>query len=66
MRAACDRASLPSLAFEFEEKMGTFESIKTQVETFVESILFFGPEENAPAGPGAGNAGPRPAAGGGR
>jgi benzoyl-CoA reductase subunit C len=57
MRAACDRASLPSLAFEFEEKMGTFESIKTQVETFVESILFFGPEESAPAGPGAAGGG---------
>ena len=57
MRAACDRAGLPSLAFEFEEKMGTFESIKTQVETFVESILFFGPEESAPAGPGAAGGG---------
>jgi hypothetical protein len=25
---------------EFEEKMGAFESARTQVETFVESILF--------------------------
>jgi benzoyl-CoA reductase subunit C len=47
MRAALERASVPSLAFEFEEKMGTFESIKTQVETFVESILFFGPDQKA-------------------
>jgi benzoyl-CoA reductase subunit C len=44
MRAALDRRGVPSLAFEFEEKLGTFESIRTQVETFVESILFFGPE----------------------
>ncbi len=50
MRAALERASIPSLAFEFEEKMGTFESIKTQVETFVESILFFGPEERVAGG----------------
>jgi len=47
MRVALDREGLPSLAFEFEEKLGTFESIRTQVETFVESILFFGSE--APA-----------------
>jgi len=54
MRATLDRHNIPSLAFEFEEKTGTFESIKTQVETFVESILFFGPDE-APAAQ-AGNA----------
>jgi benzoyl-CoA reductase subunit C len=59
MRSALERRSVPSLAFEFEEKMGTFESIRTQVETFVESILFFGPEEAA--GPEA-TAGPREAA----
>lgn len=47
MRATLDRHNIPSLAFEFEEKIGTFESIKTQVETFVESILFFGPDETA-------------------
>lgn len=29
------------LAFEYEEKMGVFESIRTQVETFVESVMFF-------------------------
>ena len=32
---------IPHLAFEFEEKMSTFESVRTQVETFVESILLF-------------------------
>ena len=47
MRAALERAGIPNLAFEFEEKIGAFESVKTQVETFVESILFFGPEERA-------------------
>jgi benzoyl-CoA reductase subunit C len=47
MRVACERRGLPSLAFEFEEKMGTFESVRTQVETFVESILFFGPDTPA-------------------
>ncbi len=45
MRAALEREGVPSLAFEFEEKMGTFDSMKTQVETFVESVLFFGPDE---------------------
>jgi len=50
MRATLDRHNIPSLAFEFEEKIGTFESIKTQVETFVESILFFGPDEAAEGG----------------
>jgi benzoyl-CoA reductase subunit C len=61
MRIACERAALPSLAFEFEEKMGTFESIRTQVETFVESILFFGPDQD-----GAGAAAGRGAVEGGR
>ncbi len=32
---------IPHLSFEFEEKMSTFESVRTQVETFVESILLF-------------------------
>ena len=44
MRVTLERRGVPSLAYEFEEKIGTFESIKTQVETFVESILFFGPD----------------------
>jgi benzoyl-CoA reductase/2-hydroxyglutaryl-CoA dehydratase subunit BcrC/BadD/HgdB len=50
MRAALERAGIPNLAFEFEEKIGAFESVKTQVETFVESILFFGPGERAAGG----------------
>lgn len=36
-----EKEGITYLAFEFEEKMGTFESIRTQIETFVESILFF-------------------------
>lgn len=36
-----EKEGITYLAFEFEEKMGTFESIRTQLETFVESILFF-------------------------
>ncbi|MCI0587280.1 MAG: 2-hydroxyacyl-CoA dehydratase [Planctomycetes bacterium] len=43
-----DRAGVPSLAFEFEERMGAFESIRTQVETFVESLLLFGGERPVP------------------
>ena len=38
---ALDARGVPHLAFEFEEKMGLFESIRTQIETFVESILLF-------------------------
>jgi benzoyl-CoA reductase subunit C len=38
---ALDAEGVPHLAFEFEEKMGLFESIRTQIETFVESILLF-------------------------
>jgi hypothetical protein len=58
MRAALARRNVPCLAFEFEEKMGTFESIRTQVETFVESILFFDPDEPA-APPDARSAAPQ-------
>jgi benzoyl-CoA reductase/2-hydroxyglutaryl-CoA dehydratase subunit BcrC/BadD/HgdB len=35
-----DRAEVPSLHVEFEEKMTAFDQAKTQVETFVESVLF--------------------------
>ncbi len=35
-----ERQKVPYLQVEFEEKMGAFESARTQVETFVESILF--------------------------
>lgn len=41
LKRAVDAAGIPHLAFEFEEKMGTFESVRTQLETFVESILLF-------------------------
>jgi benzoyl-CoA reductase subunit C len=36
-----ERAGVPYLVLEFEEKMTTFEVIQNQVETFVESILFY-------------------------
>ena len=36
-----EKQSINYLTFEYEEKMGTFESIRTQVETFVESVMFF-------------------------
>ncbi len=36
-----EKEGINYIAFEFEEKMGVFESIRTQIETFVESILFF-------------------------
>ena len=35
-----DRNNIPHLLVEFEEKMWTFEKARTEVETFVESILF--------------------------
>ena len=41
MKDALERAAIPYLQFEFEEKMTTFESIRMQAETFVESVLFF-------------------------
>jgi benzoyl-CoA reductase subunit C len=41
LKRAVEAEGIPHLAFEFEEKMGTFESIRTQLETFVESILLF-------------------------
>lgn len=36
-----EKNGIPYLAFEYEEKMGVFESIRTQIETFVESVMFF-------------------------
>ncbi len=41
LKRALEAEGIPFLAFEFEEKMSTFESIRTQLETFVESILLF-------------------------
>lgn len=39
-KEALERRKVPYLSLEFEEKMGAFESARTQVETFVESVLF--------------------------
>lgn len=39
-RQSLDRESIPHLMVEFEEKMWTFDRIRNEVETFVESILF--------------------------
>lgn len=39
-REALDKASIPHLMVEFEEKMWTFERTRNEVETFVESMLF--------------------------
>ncbi|MFQ5798550.1 MAG: 2-hydroxyacyl-CoA dehydratase [Bacteroidota bacterium] len=36
-----EKQGVAYFAFEYEEKMGVFESIRTQIETFVESVLFF-------------------------
>jgi benzoyl-CoA reductase subunit C len=35
-----EKAGIPHLLLEFEEKMFTFERMRTEVETFVESLLF--------------------------
>jgi benzoyl-CoA reductase subunit C len=52
-KEALEREKIPYLAIEFEEKMGVFESVRTQLETFVESILFFA--EGAEALPARGD-----------
>jgi benzoyl-CoA reductase subunit C len=41
LKDALDRNHIPHLAIEFEEKMSVFELVRSQVETFVESILFY-------------------------
>ncbi|HEY3215845.1 MAG TPA: 2-hydroxyacyl-CoA dehydratase [Candidatus Eisenbacteria bacterium] len=41
LKRALEAEGIPYLAFEFEEKMSTFENVRTQIETFVESILLF-------------------------
>jgi benzoyl-CoA reductase/2-hydroxyglutaryl-CoA dehydratase subunit BcrC/BadD/HgdB len=35
-----EKEGIPHLLMEFEEKMFTFERLRTEVETFVESLLF--------------------------
>jgi benzoyl-CoA reductase subunit C len=39
-RKALDQAGIPHLFLEFEEKMWVFDRMRTEVETFVESMLF--------------------------
>jgi len=39
-RKALQAAALPHIALEFEEKMWVFDRVKTEIETFVESLLF--------------------------
>ena len=39
-KEALEKAEIPHLHIEFEEKMTAFEQARTQVETFVESVLF--------------------------
>ncbi|MBI2956175.1 MAG: 2-hydroxyacyl-CoA dehydratase [Acidobacteria bacterium] len=41
LKRAAERAGLPILEFEYEEKMTVFETVRLQAETFVESLLFF-------------------------
>ncbi|MFQ5817778.1 MAG: 2-hydroxyacyl-CoA dehydratase [Terriglobia bacterium] len=41
LKRTLERAGVPSLEFEYEEKMTVFESVRMQAETFVESVLFF-------------------------
>lgn len=36
-----ERRKVACIAFEYEEKMGVFETIRMQVESFVESVMFF-------------------------
>lgn len=40
MKRGLEEAEIPHLIIEFEEKMWTFERTRTEVETFVESLLF--------------------------
>ena len=39
-KQALEREKIPHLLVEFEEKMWTFERVRNEIETFVESILF--------------------------
>jgi benzoyl-CoA reductase subunit C len=41
LKRAAEAAGLPTLEFEYEEKMTVFETVRMQAETFVESVLFF-------------------------
>ena len=41
MKNTLEREGIPYISFEFEEKMSAFDNVRTQIETFVESIMFF-------------------------
>ncbi len=41
LKSAVQETGLPFLSFEYEERMSVFEGVRSQVETFVESILFY-------------------------
>jgi benzoyl-CoA reductase subunit C len=40
MRQGLERAGIPHMLVEFEEKMWTFERTRNEIETFVESMMF--------------------------
>jgi benzoyl-CoA reductase subunit C len=40
LKQGLDRAGIPNLLVEYEEKMWTFERTRNEIETFVESLLF--------------------------
>jgi benzoyl-CoA reductase subunit C len=41
LKTELEKQGIAYLTFEYEEKMSVFESIRMQVETFVESVMFF-------------------------
>ena len=41
LKETLEKQGVAYMTFEYEEKMGVFESIRMQIETFVESVLFF-------------------------
>ena len=41
LKEELEKQGIAYMTFEYEEKMGVFESIRMQVETFVESVMFF-------------------------
>lgn len=42
---ALEAAKIPYLHIEYEEKLGAVEQLRAQIETFVESVLFFAPDD---------------------
>lgn len=41
LKDEAEKQGIAYITFEYEEKMGVFESVRTQIETFVESVMFF-------------------------